>query len=198
VQVTSTRFMPLLVSTADGWIDEENLLEDLTESIAVGYSYGPPYGQRFVTWTDLDRMGTNRRALRHAAVDHLYANLDRVRIHGQPPALMLSFDGLESSVLLAEEFWDSLAPSVPGELVVGVPARDVVIITGSQSPPGLEKARRAVDRVLFAGDRHPLSRDLLVWRHGRWHAMRSPQPPRQRRPHPDEMADKRRSSGRPR
>lgn len=198
MQVTSIRFMPVLVSTAEGWVDERHLLEDLTESIAVGYSYGPPYGQRFVTWTDLDRMGTNRRELRRTAVDHLYANLDRVRIHGQPPALMLSFDGLESSVLLAEEFWESMAPSVPGDLVVGVPARDVVIITGSQSPPGLEKARRAVDRVLFAGDRHPLSRDLLVWRHGGWQPLRPPRPPRQRSPHPDELGYRRRSSGPPR
>jgi hypothetical protein len=28
-------------------------------------------------------------------------------IHGQPPALMLSFAGMESSVLLADAFWVS-------------------------------------------------------------------------------------------
>ena len=55
-----------------------------------------------------------------------------------------------------------------GDLVVGVPARDVVIVTGSQSPSGLEKARRAVERVFFAGDQHLLSRELLVRRHGIW------------------------------
>ena len=58
--------------------------------------------------------------------------------------------------------------SIPGELVVGVPARDVVIVTGSQSAPGLEKARRAVDRVFFAGDDNLLTRRLLVRRGGMW------------------------------
>ena len=96
MQVTSTRFLPLLVSTAEGWVDPEHLLEDLTESIAVGYSYGPPYGQRLVTWGDLDRMGTDHRTVRRAALEHLYENLDKVRIHGQPPALMLSFGGLDT------------------------------------------------------------------------------------------------------
>ena len=46
---------------------------------------------------------------------------------------MLSFEGLESSLLLATDFWTRLQGAVPGELVVGVPARDVVIVTGSQS-----------------------------------------------------------------
>ena len=47
---------------------------------------------------------------------------------------------------------------MPGELVVGVPARDVVVVTGSQSAPGLEKARRCVERVFFAGGENLLSR----------------------------------------
>lgn len=81
---------------------------------------------------------------------------------------MLNFEGIASSLLLAEGLWASLERSVPGELVVGVPARDVVIVTGSNSPPGLAKVRRAVDRVFFAGDRYLLSRKMLVRRRGIW------------------------------
>jgi uncharacterized protein YtpQ (UPF0354 family) len=130
---------------------------------------------------DLDRFGLSHRALRRHATENLEHMLDRVRIHGQPPALMLSFDGLESSVLLADAFWDSLIRNVPGELVIGVPARDVVIVTGSESRPGLEKARRAVDRVFFAGDQHLLTRHLLVRRPGGWDVFR-PQAPRRSMP----------------
>lgn len=182
MQVTSTLFLPLLVPAADKRYGRQHVLDSYSDDLAVAYSYGPPYGERLVTWADLDRMGLARRALRRNAIANLDAALDRVGIVGRPPALMLSFDGLESSVLLADEFWESLAPSIPGELVVGVPARDVVIITGSESRPGMEKARRAVDRVFFAGGQHLLSRDLLVWRHGEWLPFRPgppvpPQPP---------------------
>jgi len=110
--------------------------------------------------------------LRQTAAGQLDRMLDEVRVHGQPPALMLSFDGLESSLLLSDVFWDELAESVPGELVVGAPARDVVIITGSRSRAGLEKARRAVDRVFFARGPHLLLPDLLVWRDGEWDLFR--------------------------
>jgi hypothetical protein len=65
---------------------------------------------------------------------------------------------------------------VPGDLIVGLPARDAVIVTGSESVPGLEKVRRAVNRVYFAGDRHLLTRDLLVRRRGVWEPMRALDP----------------------
>lgn len=166
VQVTSARLLPLLVSLRDPSVADQQVLDEFNDGIAVAYAFGPPYGERLVTWSDLRRMNVSRRNLRRAALRHLDGELASVRIHGQPPALMLSFYGLESSVLLVDDFWDDIQRSVPGDLVVGVPARDVVIFTGSESRPGLERARRAVDRVFFAGDQHLLSRDLLVWRGG--------------------------------
>jgi uncharacterized protein YtpQ (UPF0354 family) len=168
VQVKSATFLPILVSPHDRAYDEHNVLDQYLGEIAVGYAVGPPYGERLVTWSDLERRDMSRRDLRRWAADNLDSLLDAVRIHGQPPALMLSFQGFESSLVLADPFWDSLEGSVPGELVIGVPARDVVIITGSRSRAGIEKARRAVDRVFFAGGPHLLVRDLLVRRGGDW------------------------------
>ena len=152
------------------------MLDEFLGGLGVGYSYGPAFGQRLVTWAELQRMELSRRVLRRQAADNLDARLGAVGVHGQPPALMLTFEGIASSLLLAEGLWTSLERSVPGELVVGVPARDVVIVTGSQSPPGLAKVRRAVDRVFFAGDRHLLSRKLLVRRRGVWEPFAVSQP----------------------
>ncbi len=166
--MTSATYLPLLVSPDDEAYNEDNVLDEYFEDLVVGYTVGPPYGDRLVTWDDLERFGLSRRELRREAAATLDDLLDTVRIHGQPPALMVDFKGLESSLLLADAFWDSLEDSVPGELVIGVPARDVVIITGSQSRTGIEKARRAVDRVFFAGGPHLLMQDLLVRRDGDW------------------------------
>jgi uncharacterized protein YtpQ (UPF0354 family) len=164
----SATILPVLVSSSDPTIHDRNVLDGYMDDLAVGYTAGPPYGEHLLTWDDLDRMQMSRRELRNAAAGQLDQMLDEVRVHGQPPVLMLSFDGLESSLLLSEVFWDELAESVPGELVIGAPARDVVIITGSRSRAGLEKARRAVDRVFFARGPHLLVPDLLIWRDGEW------------------------------
>jgi uncharacterized protein YtpQ (UPF0354 family) len=175
VHVTSTTFLPLLApAEEDPYGDPAApVLDEFTAELAVAYSFGPPYGERLVSWLDLDRLGLSRRALRSCAACNLGALLAAVEVHRDAPALMLSFAGIESSLLLADDLWQRLATSVSGELVVGVPARDVVVVTGSQSKHGLDKAKRAVDRVFVAGDQHLLSRQLLVRRDGGWETFRA-------------------------
>ncbi len=167
-QVTTATVLPVLVSPNDRAYDDQHVLDGYFEGLMVGYSPGPPFGERLIRWRDLDRLDVSRRELRRRAAGYLDLMVERVDIHGQPPALMLSFAGLESSVVLADAFWDGLEQSVPGELVIGVPAQDVVSVTGSHSQSGLAKARRAVDRVFFAGGPHLLMQDLLIRRRGEW------------------------------
>ncbi|HEX6869978.1 MAG TPA: hypothetical protein VF163_02680 [Micromonosporaceae bacterium] len=182
MQVTRATFIPLLAPGSSNRIDPGAVREKYCADLSVVYTFGPQFGRRIVTHADLDQLELSPRMLRRAALEHLEVLAGRAEFHGQPPALMLSFEGLESSLLLATDFWSRLQGAVPGELVVGVPARDVVIVTGSQSVPGLEKVRRCVDRVFMAGDEFPLTRGLLVRRGGAWEPFDGPQ--RQSRLHP--------------
>jgi hypothetical protein len=183
VQVTRATFIPLLASGNTQHLDAGVVREDYCADLTLVYSLGPPFGRRVVTQADMEQMELTPRTLRRAAFEELeMLAIERAQYHGQPPSLMLSFDGLESSLLLATEFWSRLQGILPGELVVGVPARDVVIVTGSQLPAGLEKVRRAVDRVFFAGDENLLTRSLLVRRGGTWEPFDRPARPTATRP----------------
>jgi uncharacterized protein YtpQ (UPF0354 family) len=178
VQLTPGTVLPVVTRAPDVMPDDLHapVLDEFVGGLFVGYSFGPPFGQRLITWQDLERIDVPRRVLARAAAHNLEARLGEAQVHGQPPAVMLGFDGLASSLLLADALWADLADAVPGDLVVGLPARDVVIVTGSESVPGLEKVRRAVNRVYFAGDRHLLTRDLLARRRGVWELLRAPDP----------------------
>lgn len=160
--------MPIVLSKSDPAINDRHVLDGLFDNLAVGYSIGDTHGSRLMTWADFDRLGLTRRDVRRHAAGTLDTAMLAARICGQPPALMLSFDGIESSALLCDEFWDGLQGAVPGEIVIGAPARDVLIITGSRSPTGLSKVRRAVDRMFFAGGAHLLTQHMLVRRQGGW------------------------------
>jgi uncharacterized protein YtpQ (UPF0354 family) len=168
VQVMNATVMPIVLSKSDPGLSDKHVVDSLFENLAVGYSIGDNGGARLMTWTDFDRLGMTRRDLRRSAAATLDSAMLGARMCGQPPALMLSFGGIESSALLCDEFWDSLQGSVPGEVVIGAPARDVVIITGSRSPTGLSKVRRAIDRMFFAGGAHLLTQHMLVRRGGSW------------------------------
>lgn len=160
--------MPVVISARDQAFGDRHVLDVFFDDVYVGYSMGRPHGDRLMTWQDFDRLQVSRREVRRRAAHLLDSSLDRVHIHGQPPALMLSFEGIESSLLLADGFWDGLEGRVPGAIVIGAPARDVVIVTGSRSPAGLAKVRRAVDRMFFAGGPHLLRPGLLVRNRGAW------------------------------
>jgi uncharacterized protein YtpQ (UPF0354 family) len=168
MQVMNATFMPVVVSVADPAYSDRHVFDALFGDLVVGYSMGRPHGDRLMTWADFDRLEMPRRELRRRAADFLDWSIRGLAIHGQPPALMPSFDGVESSLLLADDFWDSLEGSVPGSIVVGVPARDAMIITGSRSPSGLAKVRRAVDRMFLAGNRHLVTPHMLIRTGGVW------------------------------
>lgn len=178
MRIDGNTVLPLLVPADDDWSRSDIVRDDFLAGLAVAYSLGPPYGRRFISRADLDRYDLTHRDLFLLASSNLRTALRRLKLHGQPPSLMLSFHGLESSALLDAELWEDLRGTVPGELVVGVPARDVVIVTGSWSKAGMAKARRAVDRIFFAGADYLLSRDLLVWRRRAWEVLPPPVPSR--------------------
>jgi len=171
--------LPVLVSPADtGYSapdtgealrDGQVVLDRYLGGLSIGYAVGPPFGDRLVTRGELRRLGLSLGWLRQQAADYLEAMVDRVRIHGQPPALVPFFAGAESSLVLATSVWENLAHRVPGQVVIAVPARDVVIVTGSHSPAGLARLRREVDRVFASTRRHLLTRDLFIRHGGRWH-----------------------------
>jgi uncharacterized protein YtpQ (UPF0354 family) len=168
MQVMNATFMPVVVSVSDPAYNDRHVFDVLFDDLVVGYSMGRPHGDRLMTWADFGRLELPRRELRRRAADHLDRSIRGLAIHGQPPALMPSFDGIESSLLLADDFWDSLEGAVPGAIVIGLPARDAMIITGSRSPSGLAKVRRAIDRMFLAGNRHLLTPDMLVRNRGVW------------------------------
>ncbi len=168
MQATRTSFIPLLVSAHSDRIDPAAVRDEVFAGLSVVYTAGPDFGRRVVTHNDLSQLAMPPQALRQTAFQHLEVLSSRAEFHGQPPALMLSFEGLESSLLLAGELWARLEGAVPGELIVGVPARDVVVVTGSRSGPGLEKAKRCVERVFFAGGDNLIHRGLLVRRGNGW------------------------------
>jgi uncharacterized protein YtpQ (UPF0354 family) len=115
--------LPVLVSGANPARQVGAVLDAYFDDISVAYSYGPPYGDHLVTWADLESQGLSLKELRASAAANLEEVLDEVQVHGKPPVLMLSFAGIGSTILLADDFWERVALTIPGDLVVGVPAR---------------------------------------------------------------------------
>lgn len=69
----------------------------------------------------------------------------RLTDHGDGPIMLTCGGHYEASLLLYDHVWEQLAPHVDGDVVVAVPARDLVFVTGSRDREGLKKLEEIVD-----------------------------------------------------
>ncbi len=107
-------------------------------------------------------------ALRRTAITNLQRLLGQLNRGGKGPVFMIVGDGnYESSLLLAEKFWDRQAQAVEGDIVAAVPARHLLFFTGSKSADGIRRLREAVDKA-YSQESHPVSKTLLVRRNSEW------------------------------
>ncbi len=94
--------------------------------------------QARLTGLELDR-GT----LRERAIENLMGLIDGYQIRGGDGLYMITAGGdYETSLLLVDQVWDSGTLEVEGDYVVAIPARDILIVTGSESGDALDRLRR--------------------------------------------------------
>ena len=73
----------------------------------------------------------------------------------------------EASLLLIDDIWSSGQVKVNGDIVVAIPTRDVLLVTGSRNRSGLKRVRELAAKFIVPrtvrADRHfvPLSRRAL-------------------------------------
>ncbi|WP_106399896.1 DUF1444 family protein [Actinocorallia populi] len=156
--------------------DEAPLREPLSGDLYLTYGLDHPPSEdgriRFepVTPRMVRELGLEPGQLRARASGNLRVRRPDLALNWFPgvQAVTVTVGGdLEAGLLLDEPFLEKIAAEVDGELVVGVPARDVFTATGSRDEQGLAKLRWVADRVWARGD-HLLSRHLLVRRDGHW------------------------------
>ena len=148
--------------------DDAPLSEPFLPGLCLLFAFDRPSEYEIVAGRHVRALGLAPSSLRALAVTNLRRRLPDIQRHGDHPAYMLTAGGnLESSLLLLDDLWDQQSMDVPGALVAAVPARDVLLFTGSDSPVGLSALRSSIERVWPDGG-HLLTRELFTWRAHSW------------------------------
>ena len=144
------------------------LHQELNEELFVFYAEDRPQSVRFLTADAVRAANVSQEELRNLAVTNLKALLPRIELSEIPPMLMLTAGGdYEASLLLFDSIWSSGQIKVEGEIVVAIPARDVLIITGSKNKAGLKKLRETAKKVASEAN-YTLTDKLFVYRDGKF------------------------------
>lgn len=140
--------------------------EPYNTDLVILYAEDSARNIRYLTEEDLNGLGLSKNLRRARAVENLSAMIPSVKAHGGNGIYMLTAAGTyESSLLLFDRIWRAGQLKVRGELVVAIPSRSLLLVTGSKDPSGIKKVREMAAEELAAAAYH-LTHRLFVYRDG--------------------------------
>jgi uncharacterized protein YtpQ (UPF0354 family) len=124
------------------------VVENLNEDLRVLYVLDTESSMQILTKEGVKKTGVAESALRSIAVKNLgkyfsvkHVQIERLEKAGKGTIYLVSLDqNYEASILLLDDYWNKKTFDVAGDIVAFVPARNVVIVTGSEDKEGLRIA----------------------------------------------------------
>jgi len=157
------------LSALRGLDDKQPLTELLAGDLVVTYVVDTGQERRLVRTDDLEALGISADEIMDRALADLTDDLSEVQL-GEHSHLMMVQTGadLEACTLLLAGLWDQLAEQLDGDVAVGAPSTDIVLIADSASTEAMDELRRAAAQLHDPNAPNGLSAQLFVWRNGRW------------------------------
>jgi uncharacterized protein YtpQ (UPF0354 family) len=178
--VDRTRIVPVIKDRP--WLEEtrqtvlsrgakeipEHVYEDFGPDLIILYAEDSPKNIRYLGPKDLELAKIERSELRALACQNLKRLLPKIERHGTNGLYMITAGGdYEASLLLLDSIWSGGQMEVKGDVVVAIPTRNLLLVTGSRDRQGIEKVKQLVKEA-STGQPHRLTQKLFVHRNGRF------------------------------
>jgi hypothetical protein len=149
--------------------EREGVTEHLAGDLWVAYGIDRPESTAILRRTDAQKLRLEANELRHLALDNLARLLPDANIwqHDEWIEISANDSVYSCGLLLLDSFWDELETRVRGDLVVVVPTRDILLVTGSASSAGITAIRAEADSIID-NSHHVVSNTLLRRTNGQW------------------------------
>jgi uncharacterized protein YtpQ (UPF0354 family) len=149
-----------------GGVAQQHLADRFNDELVIVYAQDDPNRMRYLT-TQED-FGLSREELRSLAIANLKRVLPKIEMGRVGDVALMSAGGnYEASLLLIDDIWSSGQIQVNGDIVVAIPTRDTLLVTGSRSRSGLKLVRELTAKFKAQGP-YELTDTLFRYRDGRF------------------------------
>jgi uncharacterized protein YtpQ (UPF0354 family) len=175
-ELDRTRIIPVIKDRQ--WLDElhntlkakgvaqQHLADRFNNELVIVYAQDDPNRMRYLT-TQED-FGLSREELKSLAIANLKRVLPKIEMRSVGDVSLMSAGGnYEASLLLIDDIWSSGQIQVNGDIVVAIPTRDALLVTGSRSRSGLKLVRELTAKFKAQGP-YELTDTLFRYRDGRF------------------------------
>lgn len=140
--------------------------DEFSRDLIVVYAVDSENSIAFLPPAALEDAKIARDGLRVLATSNLKRLLPKIERAGSNGLFLFMAGGAyEASLLLLDTIWAGMQAQVEGDVVVAIPTRDVLVVTGSQSAAGMSKLREIAQDAWKAGP-YRLTPQLFVYRDG--------------------------------
>ena len=147
-------------------VNVQFLSEDYNDELVILYAMDEEKRTRYLMANE--EIGVARKDLRKLAVENLDRLLPSVQLALAGDVGMMTANGdYEASLLLLDHIWRGGTVKVNGDIVVAIPAKDVLLVTGSKSRKGIAAVRELAVKYK-AESRYEITDTLFVYRNGRF------------------------------
>jgi hypothetical protein len=164
---------PVAGMKVQGEADLAPLIDTFVGDLDIRYAFDADAGFRYLNERDLKSLRIARDALLRLAVANFRRRYPKLTVE-RPLAFVgrIAHGGeLEPSLMLDAEFWEKekARPSYAGgDIVAGVPVRDVLWFTGAKPLENVRNLRENTERAHQEAGERAISRLMYVWRNRRW------------------------------
>jgi uncharacterized protein YtpQ (UPF0354 family) len=137
--------------------------EKYNNALIIVYAENTETSIRYFTQEDFGKLSISRDSLFPLAVKNLKGLLPEIRSKGENGTFMITAGGdFEASLILLNSIWTNENFKVKGDIVVAIPNRDMLMITGSKDEQGI-KTIKEVTANSFTKGNYQVSPYLFRW-----------------------------------
>lgn len=139
---------------------KNHVFEKYNTDLYIFYAEDKEDSISYLTTNDLEVLNLNVKDLQDLAVNNLESLLEIERSGDSGIFMLLAGGNYESSLILFD-IWNEDNFPVNGEIILAIPSRDLVFITGSNELENIEKLKNRIIEINKEGD-HVVSDKLFI------------------------------------
>jgi uncharacterized protein YtpQ (UPF0354 family) len=137
--------------------------EKYNNKLIILYGENNENGIAYFSEERLKASGLNKDSLLPIALKNLDAELPKIERKGDEGLYMITAGGnFEASLILQNYMWTKENMPVNGKIVIAIPTRDLLLVTGSNNSDGLKKIKKTAQEAWESGP-YQLLPDLFIW-----------------------------------
>lgn len=164
---------PVAGAKVQGDADLAPLIDTFVGDLDIRYAFDHEQGFRYLNERDLKTLKLTRGELLPLAVKNFRRRYPKLAIERPVSFVGRIANGgdLEPSLMLDADFWEKEKTAFGGEIIAGVPVRDVLWFTGAKPLDNVRNLRENSERAHKEAGERAISRLMYAWRNRRWEVL---------------------------